>query len=593
MCRRLATTPLFFILLLSVLGGADDVDTVVRFEVISPEVVLTGFNITPDSLIQGQTADFSLTMQNLGLSGTTVNGTVYIYNSLGNLVDSFTYDPVSISTGSIVIVVKTWDSDSLPAGMYMAYANATYDVNRTNTLNVSFTITSIPPAPSGSVPSGGAGGTKPKPTTVPVSITPVGDKLRFAELPVVKELLVGEGDIESFTLVNRGDDNITVRLTVDGVGDWVTLQQNKSVVFSNSTSVVNFFIEVPEDVLSGNYLMKLEAIGTNYYARDYMLLRVKNYPEWHQDPIYLKTIRTDILEGTTDVLIRVKNPSENSIKKITLKETIPRPLRGGQMELVFKNKRGEISNIRGFDVISWKFTDIEPLEEVVVRYTINDVLIDYHVYGTWHLRQMDIGAGYEKASLIRIIDLSSETISPGGSGDVTATILYAGEEPMEVTAMLELPSGFYSDPGYTSILLIPRGLTNVNFHITAPRDVSETHLIRAVVMGDDFNVFSSAPVVVKKGSSGFPGITGITGIGAPAVASVTIPGLDLLIVGIAGVFALALLVFALSIVWVAVGGAGWAVGSGLGKPIYDFERVKMMGQIRDVMGRSIRGLADK
>ncbi len=589
--KRLAP-PLFFILLLLAMANADDVNSIIRFESITPELILTEFNVTPTILNQGQTADFAVAMQNIGLSSTTANTSVEIYNSLGALVSSFNYDPVVVGQGATVIIVRTWDSDSLSAGIYTAYVNATYGNNETNTLNTSFVIRSIPPdPPSSSVPSGGTGSGKPKPTPVPPSMSPVWGKLRFSQVPVVKELLAGEGELESFMLINTDEGNATLKLSVSGVDDWVTLRQNRTVVFENSSSIINAYIEVPKNVLSGNYLMAIEAIGEDYYAKDYMMIRVKNYPKWHRDPIYLKTIRTDIVAGVTDVSLRIMNPSENSVKKLTLKETIPQGLKTGSMTIGFKNKRGEISKMDNADLITWTITGVGPLEETTIRYTVNNVLMDYHSYATWHLRQMDIGAGYDVKNLIRIIDISSETISPGSSGAVTATILYAGEEPLEVTAMLELPTGFRSDPGYTKILLIPRGLTNINFKVAAPKDVAQTHLIRAVIMGKDFNVFSSAPIMVRKGTaSGFPGTSMVIGsqAGVPTIASVSIPGLDIAIVAIAVIMVLGMLLILLSIARNALGGISMPSRGEVGKPTYDFDRVKSMGRMKDVISKSIK-----
>ena len=581
---------LFFFLLLSVICAAEDTGTVVHFDILIPEVVLTDFNVTPVSMNQGQTADFSLAMQNIGLASTQVNATVYIYNSLGALVSNFTYDPVPVEPGGTVIVVKTWDSDSLPAGLYTAYANATYSDNYTNTLNVSFAISTIPPlpGPTPSGPSGGSGGGKPKPQPVPPSIVPVGENVRFASVPALKEILAGEGELDSFTLINTADENVSVELRVSGIPeDWMELSQNVSVVFTNQTSVVNFALTVPEDALSGNYLVTIEAEGYGYYAKDYMLLRVKNYPKWHGFPIYLKTIRTDVVQGRTDVSIRLKNPSENNIKLMTVRETIPQSLRGSGVSVEFNDKRGSMTNIGGSEVIMWNVSDFGPLEEMIISYSLNKYLGDYHDYGAWHLRQIDFGGRYDIASLIRVVDLSSQTLAPGGSGDVTATILYAGEEPIEVTTALELPAGFSSDPGYASVLLIPRGLTNVNFRITAPKDVKQTHLIRAVVMGKDFNVFSSAPILVKKGEAG-SGVPIIIGGGQtiPGTATISLPWLDIAGAVIAVALALVALFVVVSIARSVVSGAGQAAG----RPAYDFDRVKDMGTIRGIINRSIKEL---
>ncbi len=593
--NRLA--PLFFFLLLLLpIPNSEDMGSVVHFNSQTANIVLTDFTITPDSLNQGETADFAITMQNTGLSAATVNASVYIYNSLGVRVSTFIYDPVVIGPGATTIVVKTWDSDSLPAGLYTAYANATYNTNATNRLSANFTIRTIPPTPpgpGGGGAGGGGGGPAEKPQPVPTSIIPVGEHVRFGKVPAVKEILAGEGELESLTIISATSENVSMQITVSGVPEgWIKMSQNVSVVFAGGSTPVNFLLDVPEDVLSGNYLVTFEAQGYGYYAKDYMLLRVKNYPKWHQYPIYLKTIRTDLLEGRTHVSIRFKNPSENNIKLLTAKETIPQSLKRGPLSLDFENKRGVVSNIGGTDVIMWNVSDFGPLEEMVISYSLNNVLSDYHEYGVWHLRQLEAGGRLDIASLVRIIDLSSQTISPGSSGDVTATILYAGEEPLDVTAALELPAGFTADPGYTSLMLLPRGLTNVVFRITAPRDVQQTHLIRAVVMGKNFNVYSAAPIVVRRGEgtgAGLIAIGGGSGSGGSAtIATLSLPWIEIAGVAVLAVLALAVLMSVLSSGRSALGGIGEA-GSPVQRPVYDFQRVKDMGVIRRIISGSIKG----
>lgn len=593
MKRMALAFPLFFFLLILPIAYAQ-VTSVVHFEDIVPQLVLTDFNVTPTTMNQGQTADFSLTLQNTGLASATANGSVYIYDAGNNLVSSFGYDSVVIGPGGTTIEVKTWSSGTLGAGIYTAYANATYGSNYTNTLNVSFVIRTTPPTPGpgpgGGGGGGGAGAGKPKPQPVPISIIPIGEDVRFGRVPALKEVLAGEGDLESFTLINTGPENVSMDLSLDGVPqEWMRLQYNRSVVLSKESSIVNLIIDVPSDALSGNYLVKIEADGYGYHATDYMLLRVKNYAKWHQYPVYLKTIRTDLLEGKTDVSIRLKNPSDNNIKSMTVKETIPPSIRTDLMSIDFKNKIGSISNIGGTQVITWNVSDLGPLEEMTISYSLNKVLTNYYEYGVWYLRQMDVGGRVDTASLVRVVDLSSQTISPGGSGDVTATILYAGSEPLEVTAALELPPGFRSDPGYTQVLLIPRGLSNVNFRITAPKDVQQTHLIRAVLMNKDFNVFSSAPIVVRRGESSIIG--GQTPIiignqGAVQTATIQLPWLDIFV----GMLAVAFAFGVLAVVFVSARSAFSGTGHVVQRQTYDFERVKDMSRIRSVINRSVRDI---
>jgi hypothetical protein len=596
MRNALSVFPLFLILVLVGLahtGYADNTDTIVHFDSLSQEVILTDFNVSPTSLMQGQTADFAVTMQNLALVSSTVNATVEIYSAANVLVSSFAYDSVAVVPGGVTTVVKTWDSDSLGAGIYIAYVNATYGMgNVTNTLNVSFTITSIPPSGPGGGGGGGAGPDKPKPSAVPPSIVPVGENVRFGRVPAVKEILAGEGELESFVLISSSRQNVSLDLVLSGVPeDWVRLSQNATFVASNGTAAVNLLINVPTDALSGNYLVKIEGEGYGFYTRDYMLLRVKNYPKWHQNPIYLKTIRTDVLAGKTDVSIRLKNPSENTIKFMTVKETLGTDL-GDTNSISFKDKRGSIVSIGNEYVSTWNVSDFGPLEEMTISYSLNRYLLDYHDYGTWHLRQIDVGAKNDMASLIKILDMSSQTISPGGTGDVTVSVLYAGEEAITVDASLEVPPGFTSNPGYTSVMLIPRGLTNINFKVTAPQEVRQTHLIRAVILGKDFNVMSTAPVLVKKGDSGFsiptsPIIIGGTGgQGNVSQATISLPWLDIAIAFVAAVVGLAVLAGLLLFVKSLFSGAGRTVE----RATYDFERVNDMGTIRKIINKSIKGL---
>ncbi|MCX6777806.1 MAG: hypothetical protein NT157_02880, partial [Candidatus Micrarchaeota archaeon] len=486
-------------LALSFLASADTATTSAFFTSLQPLVNITQFSVTPSSINQGATADFSVTFNNYGTGSAIVNATAEIRDAGGTVVDTVAYDPVAVDPSSTLSVVKTWSSGTLPSGIYTAYVNGTYNTdNLTNTMSASFVIViPSPPVP----PGGGAGGQpgkKPEPPQVlPPSIKPTTDIVRFVKGTVVKEMLAGTGDAETFTIENTGEENVALGLVVDGVDEgWVVPRDNQFVLMPHETRDVNLGVSVPADAEAGNYIVRIAAQGKGVLAREFMVLRVKSYAEGYTDPVTLKSVRVDFKGRESTVRIGIRNLGGTAFARVNVREAIPGALSATGAAISFKDKRGVESTIGGSKVIDWTLSDVGPKEEAAITYTIGSVITEYTTYANWYVRQVDFGAPREYSDLIKIVDITVPSIEQGGTGEVSASIMYAGVEPMEVLVMLEVPAGFEAQQGMAKTVLIPRGVTNVKFTIKTGAASLDSHLLRVVIVGDDFNIAESSTIIV-------------------------------------------------------------------------------------------------
>ncbi len=494
---------LFVFLLFVGICACQTSEVAVSFIVEGIDVEMTSVSVSPSSINQGGTADVSVTMQNIGTASTSVTAQVGIFDVTDTLVNTIAYDEINIAPSQTVTLEKTWDSDSLSAGVYTARANATYDGKTTNTMNASFMIViPMPPGPSGG-PSGVVSGGLPTPEVLPPSIIPVVPllgKIKFLKSTVLKEFLAGEGGIGSIYLKNTWNENLTVDLGLGGVpSQWISAEPNHTVILPEETRVVNLIISPPKEALAGNYIIKIGAGCSECYgASDYMVLRVKSYEEGHAKPVVLKSVSIDETTGETLVSLDVKNPSQNRIKVLTVKETILDDF-GRNAEVSFKDKRGVMTEVDGARVVSWDFSDVAPGEEVHISYSVSGVLNDYAEYAGWHVRQIAVSERVNLADLVQISDLTTQKMVAGNEGDVKASITYLGTDRLNANIVLEVPSGFEVDPATISTDLIPRGKINVKFRIKVPEtEGAGTRLVRLVVFGDTFQVSDTGTLIIEK-----------------------------------------------------------------------------------------------
>lgn len=461
-----------------------------NFTMPGSRIMMVGLTLSTTNIAQGSPIDISITMRNDGTASAIANAEVAIYDQSNSLMENITFDPVTVAPSQTVALTKTWNSDSKLPGLYRAVAKANYDGNDTNSLNQTFTIF-IPIPPSGGPPE-----TRFVPIILPPEIKPVRGEIQFIKNTVLKEVLAGEGGVESLTLKNTGEKNLTVKIELNGVPyEWIGYQPNTTVMMPGETRVINLQIAVPKNTPSGNYLVRFDAASEGTYSQDFLALRVKNYPENYDKPIAIKTIKVDNEEKKTEILIDVKNPSKNRMKLVTLTEKIPLPLLSSAIE--FMDKQGSVSEVNGEKLVEWEFSDLAPLEEAHLSYTLGNFLTEYSTYANWHISQIATTEKIELADLIKILDVTTQ-MQDENFADVTANIMYVGVDPINVTMLLEVPEGFVVEPGTITTTLIPKGMSYAKFLMKIPKTSQETHLIRFVILGDKVSLFATSPVIIRK-----------------------------------------------------------------------------------------------
>ncbi|MCX6777164.1 MAG: hypothetical protein NTY73_04335 [Candidatus Micrarchaeota archaeon] len=252
---------------------------------------------------------------------------------------------------------------------------------------------------------------------------------------------------------------------------------------------------IPPDTLAGDYLVQLHANG-GANSTDFLALRVRNYPEDYDKPIALKTIKIDEKERTTLVSIDVKNPSLNTMEVVQVQERIPALVSDEQIE--FLDKQGKITELNGAKMIVWELSDIKSKESFHISYNIKNFITDYSTYMNWHISQIVVTQKTTTADLVKILDMTSSGINETGYGEVTASVLYVGTEPIEVTMLLEVPQGFSAEPAAVTKTLIPKVITSATFRISTQKTTQDTHMVRFVVLGNDFSTYMAAPVIIKR-----------------------------------------------------------------------------------------------
>lgn len=481
----------FFLLLLAIpISGQGYTTTQTYVVVAEAKVEVRDLTLSSASVYPGGSIDFSVSLRNFGTASTTVTAEVRIYDASDQMVGTVSYDPIVLVPEQMATVQKTWGVGSLPIGNYRTVAQAAYESNLTNTVEKTFSIVRLPSAPP-TQPMGQL-----QPIILPSLITPTEGKAVFLKTTILKELLAGEGDAESISLKNIGESILNITFSLGGIpGEWITLPFDKTLILPDEIRVVNFGLSIPNNALPGDYLLTLKANG-GANSTDFLALRVKSYTSGYDKPIALKTIRIDEKEEKTLVSIELKNPSRNTMEVVQLQERIPSSLRDDQIEFV--DKQGSISEVNGAKTITWEFSNIKPQESFYISYNIKGIPLDYSTYMNWHVSQILVTERQNAAELVKILDVTSSGIDESGSGEVSASVLYTGSEPTQVTILLEVPQGFNAEPAAITRTFIPKAVTSVTFKLTAPKTTQDTHMIRLVVLGSDFSTYMSAPVIVKR-----------------------------------------------------------------------------------------------
>lgn len=510
---------LLALVVLACLAIADYVMTTVFFTVYYPftNVTITDVTLSANPLYVGASTDIFVTLENSGTLSANASVNVSIFNSSGHLIENISYDPAIIPPFSLLTISKSWSAGANPVGNYRANASGLYEdgVNATNVLSEDFQITAIPtPTPSATTAPGGGsssstGGTPrpvnetvPTPTTLPPEITPVSSELKFMKSTVLKELSSGSAAVESFMLKNIGGRSKSIKLKISGIPEsWFSFSPAESILLPSEERSINLGISVPKEGLPGDYLMKFEAQDESQRAIEYMVLRVKSPTRGAQFPIVHKTVRLDRLLGATIVTIDVINPTTKTIAYVSITEEILRELRATKEDIVFQDKPAAVS---GMPLqLKWNFRELLALERTSATYSVYSLLSEYRPYVYWSVKQVEVASKEIKLSdIVSIREISSSPIGEGGSGNLNAKVFYAGFEPVQFKATLEMPSGLKADPPYIEGTLNPRGITDLNYRIDAAFGSSGTHSATlSVLVAEEYMVQQTGYINVQPASA--------------------------------------------------------------------------------------------
>ncbi|MDO8340243.1 MAG: hypothetical protein Q7T16_06320 [Candidatus Burarchaeum sp.] len=477
-------------------------------------IVLNSFTMPSDQVTAGSSTDFSVTFENTGTASTTATARVYIFNAASVLVDTVNYSAISIVPNQQITQQKAWSTGMLPVGAYTARANVTYDPGDgstavSNELSLSFAIV------GGGGTGGGGGGLQPdteqklKPiqfVPLPPLVPKMGGPVDFTKVPVLKEMIAGQSAVQNVEFENRRAEAQVVKLSAAGVdADWLRVSTPGEItMMPGEKRKIDLAISVPENAMEGDYLVKLDATGASAQdvSTDFMILRVKGVSPARTQPILLRTIEVDRIGKKTFVSISVRNPSAKDMKRTLLFDTLPTEMDKDRVE--FLDKPGEVLTLEGKKYLSWEFPELLSHEQVGVSYALSGVLTEYSPYVNDYNSELVVTKKVDLSNVVQIMDLSASAMKRGEAGQVVATVLYMGEEPLPVTLTLEAPAGFIVDPSYLSVVLLPRNTFTARFDVTPPEDAVESQLVRFVLFTDDGQVSARLPIVMTSEAAAPP-----------------------------------------------------------------------------------------
>ncbi|MEM0475763.1 MAG: hypothetical protein QW343_03140 [Candidatus Norongarragalinales archaeon] len=470
---------------------------------------LTSFSITPSEVIEGASADFSVTVENRGNVEDTLSVNVSILDAGGVEVYVINYTPVNVTPGAISTLTTTWSSAGFARGAYSAKATGVYNAsNYTNSLTANFSIISpaaLPQFVGGGVtptPSLGTPTALPVlPTTIPQRLFPRPGVVFFSRKTVLQEVLAGESALLSLTIENEGGEAVSARIVFSGLPDAATqLSPKKIFLQPHAASTIDFAVWVKENAIAGDYVVKISVIDEitqDEIATEFFFLRVKNYPKNYENPFVMRRISLDLKTNSSDIVLSVRNPSKRVIDVIDVLDAIPSPLAATQNDVLFLDKIGSFLSFEPL-TLAWRLTNVEPEEKSVLSYSVKTLSRDYSVYGTWYAKQIATTRQVRLSDLVTITEFNIQNIEAGGRSKASFTVFYGGLAPILVTASLALPAQFKSTPqSFANVVLAPRTTQEFDFQIEADeRTDLGAYSARAIVNALNDEVVSVGAIMV-------------------------------------------------------------------------------------------------
>ncbi len=494
------------------------------FVLESANIIITDFTIVPSSIYEGASADFSVTVENIGNMEDTLNLSVSITNSSGDEVSVINYSPVNVTPGSPQVLTAAWSSAGLAVGTYSANATGVYGggLNLTNSFVVGFSIisnatptpspspspeASLTPAPS--VSPGGPGApmasfTVETPTTIPPTLKPKIGVISFSRKTVLIEALAGEGALLTLSLHNSGADAVAGEIVFTGLPRGTPpIPRKKIFLQPDASSSIDYALWISADAVPGDYVVKISVLDASNasaesLSEEYLFLRVKSYPKNYENPIVLRRIVLDTDAKTTNVALSVRNPSLKTIDVIDVIDAIPSPLAATQNDVVFLDKIGSYLSQNPLTLL-WRLTSMEPQEKGAITYSLDMLSDDYSVYGTWYTKQISTSRNVLLSNLVTITDFSIQSMKlPATKSKAGFRVFYGGLAPLQVSAAISVPSGFKVNPQTISnVVLAPRTPQEFEFEITADDGVNPgAYSTRAVIMSLNEQVSLAGTILV-------------------------------------------------------------------------------------------------
>ncbi|VVC02662.1 NPCBM-associated, NEW3 domain of alpha-galactosidase [Candidatus Burarchaeum australiense] len=524
-----AVWTLLLLLLLAPLANPDFAGSQAYFinSELYASITLDNLSLPSTEITSGSTTDVSVVFENTGTATTTATATVYIFNAANALVDTVAFGPAPIVPNQQIAQQKPWATDGLPVGPYTARGNVTYDpLNGTNTvsneLSFSFAIVN------------GGGGNQPGPPyfnpwgeikPVPIEKLPplapkAGGPVDFLKFPVLKEMVAGQSALQEVTFINRRSGNETVKLVATGVDqNWLQVSAPETTLMPGETRNVDLAISVPEGAQEGDYLIRLDAENADGVSSDFMVVRIKGVSPSRTQPVVLRTVELDRTSGKTTVTVTVRNPSSKDLKTTLFTDQLPAGLQNSKVQ--FLDRPGEEKSLDGKKYVLWEFPELLSHEQVTVTYTMDGVLTEYTPYVNWYASELVVTQKVDLSDVVKIIDVSASEMKPGSTGNVVATVLYVGDEPMPATMTLSVPAGFTVDPSYLTTMLQPRDTFTARFEVGVPQDApASSHLLQFLLYTDSGQVSARLPIVIAPTA------------GELAAAAITVKPTDAALVGI-------------------------------------------------------------
>ncbi|MFH0836136.1 MAG: hypothetical protein V1834_03165 [Candidatus Micrarchaeota archaeon] len=469
-------------------------------------VVATGLSVVPAQIIQGASADLSLTLENKGNLQTSVQGNITIVNSTSDQVGLVEFNSTVLSPGDEVVLSSSWSTAGFPAGTYAARGQGIYGGVYTNLLEESFTIYVASPDVGG----GGVGGTpsdkeKEKvPIELPKKIEPEIGEIKLTKKIVLREIMTGEGGIGTIEIRNTAGSTQKIKIAITGAPEgFVSSQQNELVLPAKQSALLGLGFNIPADAKQGDYLVSLSIAGEGTVTKEFMILRVKGYPPDYPAPRILRTVELDEKERSTLVTLVVKNPGLKKVAKLEIFEEIPARLNIDANKITFIDNTAAILSQNPL-IMGWKLSELEPGESRTISYKLGSLAHDYSAYAYWQLKSAAYNTD-DATGLLKIQELSVPVMRIGETATATAKLFYGGLNSLDASIYLQVPAGEFSiEPEMRQAYLAPRSLTPFSFDITPKTGATPgTHMAELVIASGEVTLSQTIVFIVEEPRQSF------------------------------------------------------------------------------------------